>query len=121
MQEYRIGIPMERVAMDVAGPFPETCRGNRFILVVSDYFTKWTEAYAMPNHTAETVANTFVEQFVCRFGTPREVFTDQGREFESRLFYCMCKELGIEKTRTSPFHPQSDGMVERFNRTMNVC
>lgn len=118
MQEYRIGIPMERVAMDVAGPFPETCRGNRFILVVSDYFTKWTEAYAMPNHTAETVANTFVEQFVCRFGTPREVFTDQGREFESRLFYCMCKELGIEKTRTSPFHPQSDGMVERFNRTM---
>ena len=118
MQQYRVGAPMERIAMDIAGPFPQTHRGNRFILVISDYFTKWTEAYALPDHTAETVANAFVEQFVCRFGTPREVFTDQGRDFESRLFHCMCNELGIRKTRTSPFHPQSDGMVERFNRTM---
>lgn len=59
MQKYQVGMPLEHVAMDIAEPFSETHQGNKFILVVSDYFTKWTEAYAIPNHQAETVANTF--------------------------------------------------------------
>ncbi|PIK54137.1 hypothetical protein BSL78_08978 [Apostichopus japonicus] len=118
MQRYQVGMPSERIAIDIAGPFPVTHRGNRFIMVVGDYFSKWTEAYALPNHTAEVVSETLVEEFICRFGTPREILTDQGRDFESRLFQCLCKELGTRKTRTTPFHPQADGMIERFNRTM---
>lgn len=109
---------MERIALDVLGPFPESNRGNRVILVVGDYFTKWVEAYAMPNQEASTCAEKLVAEFVSRFGVPRQLHSDQGRNFESNLFAEMCRTLGIEKTRTTPFHPKSDGMVERFNKTL---
>ncbi|XP_030845845.1 uncharacterized protein LOC115925941 [Strongylocentrotus purpuratus] len=118
LQQYRVGAPMERVAMDIMGPLPETDKGNRYVLVIGDYFTKWTESYAMPNQEAKTVANIFVEEFVCRYGIPNELHTDQGRNFESNLMSEVCKLLGIKKTRTCPLHPRSDGMIERFNRTL---
>ena len=88
------------------------------MLVVTDYFTKWTESYAIPNQEAETVAEKLVSEFVCRFGVPRELHSDQGTNFESKVVAEVCKLLDIEKTRTSPLHPQSDGQVERFNRTL---
>jgi transposase InsO family protein len=118
MQQYNVGVPFERIAIDVAGPFPETKKGNKFILVAIDYFTKWPEAYAMPNQEAVTVADALVENWVCGYGVPKELHSDQGRNFESRVFQEKCRVLGIEKTRTTPLHPQSDGMVERFNRTL---
>ena len=74
----------------------------------------------MPNQEAETVARVFVEQFVTRFGVPLQLHTDQSRNFESSLFKEVAALLGIEKTRTTAFHPQSDGMVERFNRTLEA-
>ncbi|PIK54590.1 hypothetical protein BSL78_08521 [Apostichopus japonicus] len=120
MQKYVVGAPMERVAMDILGPLPVTDTGNRYILCVADYFTKWTEAYAIPNQEAVTVARVFVEQFVLRFGVPLQLHTDQGRNFESNLFKELAQLLGIDKTRTTAFHPQSDGMVERFNRTLEA-
>ena len=110
--------PLQRVALDILGPLPTTEQGNKYILVVGDYFTKWTEAYAIPDQTAETVAKVFVNEFVCRYGTPETLHSDQGRQFESGLFQEMCRLLEITKTRTSPFRPQSDGMIERFNRTL---
>jgi hypothetical protein len=85
---------------------------------VADHFTKWVEAYAVPNKEAETVAERLVTEFICRFGAPMEIHSDQGRQFESRLFQEMCRMLGMTKTRTSPYHPQGDGLVERFNRTL---
>ena len=112
--------PMQRIAIDVLGPLPETTKGNKFIIVVADYFTKWTEAYPVPNHQAETIAHTIVTEFFNRFGLPETIHTDQGRDFESRLFQEMCVILEIQKTRTTPWHPQSDGMVERFNRTIET-
>lgn len=118
LQLYSVGAPMERVAVDIAGPLPVTPRGNRFVCVVMDYFTKWPEAYALPNHEAETVANVLVNECFTRFGVPSELHSDQGREFESRVFRECCELLGVRKTRTTPLHPQSDGMVERFNRTL---
>ena len=120
MQKYNVGLPLERVAMDILGPLPQTNSGNKYVLVVSDYFTKWTEAYAIPNQEAMTVAKVFVEEFVMRFGVPRLLHTDQGRNFESELFKELCELLGICKTRTTAFHPQSDGMVERFNKTLEA-
>ena len=109
---------MERIAIDILGPLPETPWKNKFILVVSDYFTKWTESYAVPNQEAATVAEKLVSEFICRFGVPRELHSDQGTDFELKVFGEICKLLDIEKTRTTPLHPQSDGQVERFNRTL---
>jgi len=118
LQSDHVGVPLQRVAMDVLGPLPVSEKGHKYILVVSDYFTKWTEAYPMPNMEAATVATLFVHNFVCRFGAPDFLHTDQGRNFESTLMSEICKLLGIVKTRTTPYHPQSDGLVERFNHTL---
>ena len=118
LKQYVVGAPMERIAIDILGPLPETPRKNNFILVVSDYFTKWTESYPIPNQEATTVAEKLVDDFICRFGVPRQLHSDQGTNFESKVFAEICKLLDIEKTRTTPLHPQSDGQVERFNRTL---
>ena len=78
MMTYNVGAPMERIAIDVMGPVPATDRANKYIC---DYFTKWTESYAMPNQEAEIVANVVVREFISRFGVPRQLHTDQGRNF----------------------------------------
>lgn len=118
MQLYNVGVPFERIAIDVAGPFPETNDGNRYTLVISDYFSKWPEVYAIPNQEATTIAEQLVFNWISRYGVPNEIHSDQGRNFESQIFSEMCNLLGIRKTRTTPLHPQSDGMVERFNKTL---
>ena len=112
--------PLQRVAIDILGPLPESTQGNKFIVIIGDYFTKWTEAYPVPNHQAATIAKCVVEEYFNRFGIPEVIHTDQGRDFESDLFQEMCSLLEIEKTRTTPWHPQSDGMIERFNRTIET-
>lgn len=86
--------PLDRLAIDIMGPLPKTRDSNEYIMVVEDYFTKWTEAYAMQNHQALTVADKLVTEFICRFGCPSQIHTDQGREFESNLFASICDKLG---------------------------
>ena len=115
---YNVGAPWERIALDVAGPFPTSNRGNKYILVVMDYFTKWPEVFAIPNQEAITIAETVVAEVFCRYGVPLEIHSDQGRNFESLVFQETCRIMGIHKTRTTAYHPQSDGMVERFNQTL---
>ena len=118
LQQLPVGMPMERMAVDIVGPLPITDRGNRFIVVIVDYFTKWTEAFALPDHKAATVADCLVTQVFTRFGAPYQLHSDQGPDFESRLFQEICNLLGIKKTRTCGYRPQSDGLVERFNRSL---
>ena len=113
-----VGSPMELVAMDILGPLPETAAGNSYILVVGDYFTKWMEAYPIPNQEATTIASKLVNEFICRFSVPRQLHSDQGAQFESKVITEICKLLHIDKTRTTPYHPQSDGLIERFNRIL---
>ena len=93
--------------MNILGPLPLTPRGNKFVLVVTDYFTKWTESYAIPNQEASTVAEKLVSEFVRRFGVLREKHSDQGSNFESmtEVMTEVCKLLEIDKTRTTPLHP----------------
>ena len=81
------------VATDVLGPLPETERGNKYILIEMDYFSKWPEAYALPNQEAVNVADVLVPQFFTRFGVPAELHSDQGRDFESRVFQEVCSLL----------------------------
>jgi hypothetical protein len=94
MHQYNVGPPFERIAIDITGPFPERDRGNRYFLVAMDYFTKWPEVNAIPNQEATTVADVLVTNFFCRFEVPREMHSDQDRNFESRLMQKVLERLG---------------------------
>ena len=112
------GAPFERVAMDIGGPLPRTQRGNRYILNVVDHFTKHTEAYALPDQEAVTIARVFLNEIISSFGVPYIIHTDQGANFESNMLKKLFQLLNSKKTRTSPYHPQCDGQVERMNRKL---
>ena len=118
LQGISAGYPMQIVAVDIVGPITPGEAKNPYILVASDYFTRWAEAYAIPNQEAITVATKLVDEFFCRFSIPQQLHSDQGRQFESDVMKEVCKLLQISKTRTTPYHPQSDGLVERLNRTL---
>ena len=110
--------PMHVVAVDILGPLPQSTAGNSYILVASDYFTKWMEAYAIPNQEAITVARKLVDQMFYHFSPPEQLHSDQGTQFESAVMQEVCSLLGIKGSRTSPYHPQCDGLMERNNRTL---
>lgn len=118
LKSYHAGFPMERVHLDILGPFNTSEAGNNYILMMIDQFTKWIEMAALPDQTALSVAHKFVTHFIVTFGCPMEVHTDQGRNFDSNLFQALCDELQIAKTRTTPYHPSSNGQVERYNTTV---
>jgi hypothetical protein len=102
------------MALDILGPLNRTKKGNVYCLVVADHFTKWTEAFPIRNQKAHTVADVLCKQVFCRIGIPYQLHSDQGRDFESHLFQL----FGLDKTRTTAYHPQSDGQVEKFNSTV---
>ena len=85
-ERQAVSEPLQRVAMDLLGPLDETERGNKYILVVVDYLSKWVEGYPLKDMTATTCADVFTREFVCRYGFPLQVHSDQGRQFESALF-----------------------------------
>ena len=100
----------EMVSMDVCGPYPNSERGNRYILVIPNHFTKWGEAYAMPNHKTTTIAFC-LEHVVNTFGYPDVIHTDQGRNFESKQIKEMCVRLKIDKRTTAANHSQCNGQI----------
>ncbi|GBL73802.1 Retrovirus-related Pol polyprotein from transposon 412 [Araneus ventricosus] len=106
------------MALDILAPFPVTKKGNQYVLVLMDYFTKWPEAIPIPDQEASTVAEELVRSWISCYSMPMILHSDQGTHFNSALFTELCKLLGILTTRTTALHPESDGMVERFNRTI---
>ena len=112
-----MGKPFERVAMDIVGPLPKTKSGHRYILVLVDYATRYPEAIPLKTVTAEVIAEKVVDVFA-RFGIPETVLTDQGTNFVSQLLKELYRLLGVTVIKTSPYHPQTDGLVERYNRTL---
>jgi transposase InsO family protein len=85
-----------------------------------DHFMKWSEVFAVKEHTAQTVARLLCERVFSRFEMPRQLLSDRGPEFESRLFSEICSWMGIQKIRTTAYKPSTNGMVERFHRTLNA-
>ena len=118
LQQFKVNAIMQCVAVDIFGPLPMSENGTVYIIVLEEYFSKWVEAWAVPNHTAQTVADKLVCEFFTKYGCQRQIHTDQGREFQSELFKILCQKFGINQTRTAPYRPNSDGLVERFNRTL---
>jgi len=82
---------------------------------VEDYFTRWLEAWPIPNQETKTIAKTLLNELFFHFSLPDQILSDQGQQFESRVMEELCKLLQIEKSRTAPYHPQGDGLVERAN------
>lgn len=103
--------PFQKVAADIL-ELPIISCGNRCVLVVQDYFSKYVKLYALPDQRSTTVAKSLFESYICEHGIPEMLHTD------SNLVKHLCQLLGIQKTRTSPNHPQCDDMIERFNRTL---
>ena len=100
------------------GPLPLTSRGNQYMLVVTDLFTKWVEAFPLADTTATTLATILMNNIVCRYGVPAYLHSDQGANLCSTVVQELCRLLGIHHTRTSAYHPKDNGQVERMNRTI---
>ncbi|XP_061102960.1 uncharacterized protein LOC133131605 [Conger conger] len=114
-----IDVPFRRIAMDIVGPLPKSSRGHRYILVILDYATRYPEAVPLRAATGKSVARELFLLF-SRVGIAEEVLTDQGSCFMSGVMKEMCKLLHINQMRTSVYHPQTDGLVERFNKTLKM-
>lgn len=111
--------PWSRVSIDITGPHPKSSNQHQFILTLVDHFSKWAEAVPIVNHTAPTVARALMTHVFSRFGAPRQILSDLGAEFQSKLFSELLQWMEIHQLRTTPYKPSTNGTVERFHRTLN--
>uniref|UniRef100_A0A671V8A1 Integrase catalytic domain-containing protein n=1 Tax=Sparus aurata TaxID=8175 RepID=A0A671V8A1_SPAAU len=112
-----IEVPIDRIAMDLIRPLDRSARGYRFVLVLVDYATRYPEAVPLSNISAKSVTQALF-QVISQVGIPKEILTDQGTSFMSRSLRELYELLGVCSIRTSVYHPQTDGLVERFNKTL---
>nr|VZI19671.1 unnamed protein product [Spirometra erinaceieuropaei] len=119
LQPMHTSFPFQRLGLDIIGPLPFTTTSRRFILVMVDYFTKWAEAVPLLRQDTVSFTNVIFNNWICRFGVPLSIHSDCGDNFDSKLLQEVCDLLDIYKTRTTPAHPEGNGLVERTNRTLN--
>lgn len=111
----------QQLHVDIIGPLATSQEGYQYCVTMIDRFTRWPEAIPVADITADTVAKAIYEGWVCRFGCPLTITSDQGRQFESEVFKSLLNILGIKKTRTTAYHPQANGMVERMHRSLKTA
>ena len=107
--------PLQRWGIDLVGPLPTAQGGYRYAIVAVEYFTKWIEAKPLVNITAAAVQRFFWQNIICRFGVPREITVDNGKQFDNSAFREFCYQIGTTIAFASVYHPQSNGVVERAN------
>ena len=112
--------PFQRLSWDIMGPLPTTPRGHKYILVVTDLFSKWVEAFPLAATDSVTLAKILTDEVICRYGVPESLHSDQGANFVSEVIQSLCTNLGINRTQTSAYHPEGNGQVEHFNRTLEA-
>ncbi len=112
-----IEVPFERIGMDLVGPLPKSARGHEHILVIVDYATRYPEAIPLRKATSKAIEQELF-LLASRVGIPKEILTDQGTPFMSRTMADLCHLLKVKQLRTTVYHPQTDGLVERFNQTL---
>ncbi len=110
--------PFEVIGMVFLGPIqPHSLQGNNYVLFFTDYFTKWIEVIALPTFSALVTRRALMNRIILRHGPPRAI-TDRGSNFTSALFAALCKALNVKHTKTTAYHPQTNGQTERFNKTV---
>lgn len=110
--------PNQLVASDVMGPLPVCGSGDKYIVTFTDHFTRFNISVAIPDATAEVIARAFVDRWIAYFGPPEHLLTDNGSNYTSTLFSEVCECLRVHRIYTTTYHPQGDGVAERFNRTL---
>lgn len=121
LQEFPPCGRFEHIHVDLVGPLPISSQGYRYCVTIIDRCTKWPEAFPVADMTAETVSKVIYDGWITRFGCPHKLTSDQGRQFESSLFTGLMRLLGIDKIRSTSYHPQANGMVERWHRSFKVA
>jgi hypothetical protein len=110
--------PNQRIHADLFGPLRTSGNGKRFLLCITDAFTKYIELASLDNKEAETVTEAIFQRWICRYGIPLEIITDQGKEFCNRLSDDLYQKLGTHHQRTSPRHPACNSQAEVANKTI---
>lgn len=110
--------PFTDVCLDLLGPLPETINGNKYLVVMVDRFTKLTRVVPVDREDAETVASAFLDTWVASYGPPDTLLTDNGPQLTSTHFRAVCSMIGIKHLTSTTYHPQTQGQVERYNRTI---
>jgi transposase InsO family protein len=111
------GRTFEIFFLNIVGLVDLSCKSNSYILTIQYDLSKYSTVVPLPDHTANTVSQAFIEHFVCLHGIPNSIVTDQGREFMGKVFSACCKLLKIKKINTTAYHSQSNGVLERSPRT----
>ena len=111
--------PLEIVGIDFVGPLPLTPGGNRYVMTFQNHFTRWPAAYSLPQAREEEVIQ-YIQAFSRDFGYPRSILSDRGSAFLSDLVKKACKKLKINHSPTSAYHPQANGLCERFHSTLKT-
>jgi hypothetical protein len=116
-----IPVPARRfshVHVDIVGPLPPSSKGHTYLLTMLDRATRWPEVVPLKDITAQSCADAFVDTWVARYGVPNTVTSDRGTQFSGSTWQCLCKALNMEHITTTAYHPQSNGLVERFHRQL---
>lgn len=109
--------PFEKLCLDIVGPLPLTENGNKYIITMQDELTKYSQAYSVPQHDSETIAKTLFN-FISHYGIPKSILTDQGTDFLSQVMRDFSKLFGMKQIKTTAYHPQSNGALERSHSTL---
>ena len=108
--------PFDRIAMDLVTECKTSTSGNKHILTIIDHLIGWPEAFPIPDKSADTIVSTFINQYLPVHMCPRYILSDNGKEFKNTLMDQVLQQLGIERIFSAPYHPQSNGKLEVFNK-----
>jgi hypothetical protein len=109
---------LDLMGLDFIGPVPPSSNGNRYILVCTDYLSRYAITQATPNCTAETAAKFLVKNVILQYGVPKQLLTDRGSHFMSNVFEAIASRCGVNHITATTYHPQCNGLTERFNATL---
>ena len=117
-QKFPTTSRFQTVHIDLVGPLRTSRQSNKYLLTIMDRFSRWLEAIPISNMEAETVSCEFFRCWIARAGIPNVIVTDQGSQFESKIFNDLLERFGIKRRRTTTYHPQSNGLIERSHSTI---
>jgi len=118
LHPIKVEAPFDKIGIDFVGPLPTTTQGNKYIIIAMDYMTKYPETKAVPLANAQQTAIFVYEDIICRHGYPNFLLSDRGTHFNNILIESLMQKFQIKYLLTTPYHLQTNRLVERFNRTL---